>query len=118
MPPDGLSSTVMASYSRQRPHTILDWIKFDVQSHAPFRLARRLLRFAVGALAAQRIRIRIRLPELSTPVPHGFLCQQDTAYSHQLFDIPIAQAEAKAEPDAATDDLRREPMAFREVAHC
>jgi hypothetical protein len=44
MPPDGLSTTVMASYSRQRPQTILDWIKFAVQSHAPFALVHRVLR--------------------------------------------------------------------------
>jgi hypothetical protein len=70
----------------------------------------------LGALAAQRIRIRIRLPELSIPVPHGFVCQQDAACSHELFDIPLAQAEAKVEPDAATDDLCREQMARIEAA--
>jgi hypothetical protein len=36
----------------------------------------------------------------------------DTAFSHELFDIPIAQAEAKVEPDAVADNLCREPMAF------
>ena len=44
--------------------------------------------------------------------PRGFIGQRDAAFGHELFDIPIAQAEAGVEPDATTDDLRRETMAL------
>jgi hypothetical protein len=63
-----------------------------------------------GMPAAQPI--GIGLAKFPAPIPHGFLCQQDTAFSHELFDIPIAQAEAKVEPDAVADNLCREPMAL------
>jgi phenylpropionate dioxygenase-like ring-hydroxylating dioxygenase large terminal subunit len=33
-------------------------------------------------------------------------------FRHELFDIAVAQAEAKLEPDAAANDLRRESMAL------
>jgi hypothetical protein len=56
--------------------------------------------------------IGIGLAKFPAPIPHGFVCQQDTAFSHELFDIPIAQAEAKVEPDAVADNLCREPLAF------
>jgi hypothetical protein len=60
MPPNGFSTTVRASYSRPRPQTILDQIKFDVQSHAPFPLVRRVLR-----VPSAMLQIRV-LPEFDT----------------------------------------------------
>jgi hypothetical protein len=52
------------------------------------------------------------LPELLTPVSHGFVRQKDAAFGHELFDVPVAEAEAEIQPDAVADDLRREPMAL------
>jgi hypothetical protein len=56
--------------------------------------------------------IGIGLPEFPAPIPHGFIGQDDATGRHELFDIPIAEAEAKVQPHAMADDLRRESMAL------
>ncbi len=38
--------------------------------------------------------------------------QVNAPFRHELFDIAVAQAEAKVEPDAAANDFRRESMAL------
>ena len=55
------------------------------------------------------------MPELPAPIAHGFVRQQDPAFGHELFDIPIAQAKAEIQPDAMADDLRWKPMALMQV---
>jgi len=55
--------------------------------------------------------IGIDLPKLPAPLAYGFVGQHDTACKYQLFNLSIAQAEAKVEPDTMTDNLRRKPMA-------
>jgi hypothetical protein len=54
--------------------------------------------------------IGIGLPERPAPIAHSFVRQQDATCRHRRFAIPIAQANPEVEPDAVTDDLRREPM--------
>jgi hypothetical protein len=54
--------------------------------------------------------VGIGLPELVAPIPHRFIGQDDAACGHQRFDVPVAEAKAKVQPDTMTDDLRREPM--------
>ena len=39
----------------------------------------------------------LRLPKLSTPIPHRLIAQDDTPFGHQLFDIAIAEAEAEVQ---------------------
>jgi len=51
-----------------------------------------------------------RLAELPAPLPDRFIGHEDPAGEQPLFHIPIAQAEAEAEPDAMADDLGRKPM--------
>jgi hypothetical protein len=40
------------------------------------------------------------------------VCHNDSTGEQQLFDIPIAEAEAEVPPDAVTDDLGREGVVF------
>jgi hypothetical protein len=54
----------------------------------------------------------IDLPELPAPIPHRLIGQNDTTFHRKLFDIPIAQVEAKEQPDTVANDLCREPMAL------
>jgi hypothetical protein len=61
-----------------------------------------------GTPAAQLV--GIGLPKLSTPIPHRFIGQDDAAFGHELFDVPVAEAKAKVEPDTMADNLCREPM--------
>src|ERR687896_1621658 len=62
----------------------------------------------VGPAAPQLI--GIGLSELPTPIPHGFVGQDDPTLGHELFDVPVAQTETEVEPHTVTDDLGREPM--------
>jgi hypothetical protein len=50
------------------------------------------------------------------PIPHRLVRQNDAALGHELFDIPIAEAEAEVEPDTVADDLGWEAMAFVEIS--
>jgi hypothetical protein len=65
------------------------------------------------ALAAELL--SIGLPEFPAPIPHRFIGQDDATFRHELFDIPIAEAEAVIAPYAVADDLYREPMALIQV---
>jgi hypothetical protein len=56
--------------------------------------------------------IDIGLPEFQAPIPYRLIGQDDATFRHELFDVPIAQAEGKVQPHAVADDLRREPMAL------
>ena len=56
--------------------------------------------------------IGIGPPKLPAPMAYGFIGQHDPVCGHQFFNIPIAQAEAKVEPDTVIDNLRRKPMAL------
>src|SRR5215471_11008350 len=42
----------------------------------------------------------IGLPERPTPIPHGFVGQDDPTFGHEFFDIPVAQANTKIQPHA------------------
>jgi hypothetical protein len=64
-------------------------------------------------LAAQLI--GIGLPKLATPIPHGFIGQGNAAFGHQLFDVPVAEAEAEIQPHTVADDFDREPVALIRV---
>jgi hypothetical protein len=66
-----------------------------------------------GAPAAELI--DMRLSKRQAPLPHGFVCQGDTALRHGLLDVPIAQAEAQVAPDSVADDLHWEPMALIQI---
>jgi hypothetical protein len=63
-----------------------------------------------GMPAAQLI--GIGLPELPAPVAYCPISQDDAVCGHQLFGIPVTQAEAEIQPDTVADDLGREPMAL------
>jgi hypothetical protein len=56
--------------------------------------------------------IGIGLPELPAPIPHRLIRQEEATFRHELFDLPVAQAEAEIQPDTVADDLDREPMAL------
>lgn len=55
--------------------------------------------------------VGISLAELEAPFSDGFVSEDDAATGHQLFDIAVAQREAKVEPDAMTDYFGGEAMA-------
>jgi hypothetical protein len=59
--------------------------------------------------------VRVCLPERPAPVAHCFIGEDHAACRHELFDIAVAEAEAKIQPHAVTDDLGREAMAFIRV---
>jgi hypothetical protein len=44
--------------------------------------------------------IRISLPKLPAPIPHGFVGQDNAAFGRQLFDVPVTEAAAEIQPDA------------------
>ena len=46
--------------------------------------------------------------KLLRPVADGFVRHGHPAFGHDLFDISVAQAEAKVQPNAMADDLGRE----------
>lgn len=54
--------------------------------------------------------IGILLPEFATPLPDGLVGHDDTADKQEFLHVAIAQAESVVEPDAVTDDLRREAV--------
>src|SRR5450432_4592124 len=54
--------------------------------------------------------VRISLTELEGPFSDRLISERHAATGHHLFDISETQREAKVEPDAMTDDFRREPM--------
>jgi hypothetical protein len=58
------------------------------------------------------------LAELAAPLADGFVGDDDPTGEQQLFDVPIAEAEAVIEPDAVADDLGRETMMFIRVGWC
>jgi hypothetical protein len=53
--------------------------------------------------------------EFPAPIPHRFIGQDDAAFGHQLFNVTVAEAKAKVEPDTMTDDLGRKPMTLVSV---
>jgi hypothetical protein len=65
---------------------------------------------SLGAPATQLI--GIRLLELLASLPERFVRHDDPAGEQQLFDITVAEAEAKVQPNAMADDLGRKPMMF------
>jgi hypothetical protein len=56
--------------------------------------------------------VGVGLPELSAPIPDRFIGQDDATCRHELFDVPVAEAKAKVQPDAMADNLGRKPMAL------
>src|SRR4051794_20053213 len=54
--------------------------------------------------------VRIQLPKLPAPIPHGFIGQKDAACGLELFHVAVAQAEAIIEPHAVADDVRRKAV--------
>jgi hypothetical protein len=61
-----------------------------------------------GTPAAQSV--GIRLPELSALISDRFIGQDDAAFGHDFFNVPVAEAKAKVRPDTMADNLGREPM--------
>src|SRR5258708_35703588 len=55
--------------------------------------------------------ISICLPEFQRPLTDGFIRQDDAALRHNLFNITETEREAKIQPHAVTDNLRREAVA-------
>jgi hypothetical protein len=57
------------------------------------------------------------LPELAAPIAHSLVRQDDAALGHQLFDVTVAETEAKVQPDTVADNLCRKPMALIPVGY-
>ncbi len=51
--------------------------------------------------------VRIVLPELQSPAPHGLIAEGDTASRHQFFDIPKTQRKPEIQPDRMRNDFGR-----------
>ena len=49
-------------------------------------------------------------PELDTPEPYRFTGDDDSAFSQEIFDIPVTQIEAIVEPNGVIDDVVRESV--------
>ena len=52
----------------------------------------------------------IRLSERAAPLPDRLGGDEDAAGEQQIFDVPVAEAEAEVEPDAVANDLGRKPL--------
>jgi hypothetical protein len=50
------------------------------------------------------------LPTLPAPLADGFVGYQHATNKEELFDVPIAEAEAVIEPDPMAHDLGGKPM--------
>src|SRR5262249_41839112 len=59
--------------------------------------------------------IGIDLPKLPAPIAHRFVRQQNATFGHELFDIAVAQAEAKVQPDTVADNFGRESVTLIRV---
>lgn len=57
----------------------------------------------------------IRLPKWATPCPNRFIRDEDATGPQQLFDLPVAEAEAAVQPDALADNLGRETVVLISV---
>ncbi len=55
--------------------------------------------------------VRVRLPELPTPLQHGLVGHHYAAFGQQFFYITVAEVEAKVEPHRVRDDFLGEPKA-------
>jgi hypothetical protein len=71
-------------------------------------LAEELLRGPLVPPATELI--RVLLPKLAAPLADGLIRDDDPTAEQQLFDVPIAEAEAVIQPYAMTDDLGREAV--------
>jgi hypothetical protein len=61
--------------------------------------------------------VGIDLPELAAPIAHSLVRQDDAALGHQLFDVTVAEIEAKVQPGTVADNLGRKPMALIPVGY-
>jgi hypothetical protein len=61
--------------------------------------------------------VGIDLPELAAPIAHSLVRQDDAALGHQLFDVTVAETEAKVQPGTVADNLGRKPMALIPVGY-
>jgi hypothetical protein len=57
----------------------------------------------------------ISLSKFPAPITHRLVGQEGAAFGHQLFDLPVTEAETKVQPGTIADDLCREPVAFIQV---
>lgn len=55
--------------------------------------------------------------KLDAPESDGLMTDCDTAFSEEIFDIPVAEVEAVVEPDGVTDDVGWESVALVCI-HC
>jgi hypothetical protein len=67
--------------------------------------------FVTGPTAASPQTSGIRFTKLVAPTPERLIAEQYSPSRHQLFDITIAHAEPKVDPNAVRNDLLRESMA-------
>ena len=56
--------------------------------------------------------IRIGWPKLPAPLADGFVGDQHATDKEELFDVPIAEAEAVVKPHPMANDLGGKPMVF------
>jgi hypothetical protein len=54
----------------------------------------------------------ISRPKFVTPQPDGFIADDNTSLSQQIFDIPIAEIESMIKPNCILNDFRRKAVAF------
>jgi hypothetical protein len=56
--------------------------------------------------------IGLRWPTLPAPRADGFIGDQHATDKEELFDVPVAEAEAVVQPDAVTDNFGGKTMMF------
>ena len=71
--------------------------------------------FVTGLRTPMAELIGILLAKFATPFPNRFIRDDDATGKQQLFDIPVAEAEAEVQPDAMADDLGRETVVLISV---
>jgi hypothetical protein len=76
--------------------------------------------FVASLCRASTHLVGILLAEFPAPVSNGFIGQYNAAGGHELFDITIAEREAKREPDGVADNFGREAIArvVRQIGSC
>jgi hypothetical protein len=56
--------------------------------------------------------VRVRLPKLQTPLPHGFIGDGDPSLCQQFFNIAITEGETEIQPHGVANNLSWKAKAF------
>lgn len=71
-----------------------------------------------GVVLRRRISLAKVWRSLATPVPHGFVTNEDTSIQHHLLDVSVTQGKRIVQSDAVADDFWWKAVAVVQVRFC